>query len=361
MTRDTKLRLIWIIAGGLMVLTRIIVGQQPQIIEQWYSRGIFPLIRIAIDYTIAMLPFPLILLFIAYIIYRLKTGLGYLLDKTISLRDRVQGSILRLLSFSSGLIFFFLLLWGFNYARVPVEDQLNLQLQALTYEELIDQLEKEVSYLDSYRHTISESPEALSAVHLPDDLEKKMRALVEQTMESLGYPTVGRVQARMLQPKGVILRISTSGFYFPWTGESHLDAGLHPIQLPSVLAHELAHGYGITDEGSCNFIAYLACLNSSDPFLQYAGHFGYWKYLRSSLYRQNNEAYQEHMESLTPGVKNDLKAVRKEMDLYPDILPKIRNLTYDTYLKTQGISDGIANYSRIILLVHAWEKKGTNL
>jgi hypothetical protein len=50
------------------------------------------------------------------------------------------------------------------------------------------------------------------------------------------------------------------------------------------------------------------------------------------------------------GVKNDLRAIYNEMDKYPDILPTVRDVVYNNYLKAQGISEGIQNYSRILML-----------
>lgn len=353
---------LWIGLGAMMILLRVIFGQNPVVIETWYSRTIFPIIRQLIDHTIAFLPFPAILLFIVFVIYKLATGIKAWRRPGLRLPQKLLNALMGLSAFFGGLVFFFLLLWGFNYARIPIEEQLQLDLEPLTYQELRQELAKETDMLIRLRESIvGEDSAALAAKHLPKNLEPELRELVEQTMESLGYPKRGRVQARMLQPKGILLRISTSGFYFPWTGEAHIDAGLHPIQLPAVIAHELTHGYGITDEGTCNFIAYLACLSAKDPFIRYSGHFSYWRYLRGSVSRQNPEAFAEYKANLHAGLSTDVEAVKKQMDKYPDILPTIRNLTYETYLKAQGISEGIANYRRIVLLVHAWQSKGLHL
>ena len=362
MTKKIKRQFIWIGLGLLAVVSRIVLGLNPMVIEEYYSRTLFPFIRILIDYTTALLPFPVILLFIGFVLYRLVNGIRMLVvNKEWSIWEKTRNALLGLLSFLGGITFFFLLLWGFNYGRVSIEDQLGLDLKPLTFEELQEELQKMTKILESTREKIPGSTEeALGQAHTPEKLETQLRALVENTMESLGYPNTGRVQARILQPAGILLRISTSGFYFPWTGESHVDAGLHPIQLPSVLAHELVHGYGITDEGTCNFIAYLACSSSKDPFIRYAGQFGYWRYLRGSLNRFDSEAFARYKDGLAPALSADVDAVRKQMDLFPDILPKVRNLTYETYLKAQGISEGIKNYRRIVLLVYAFERKGKN-
>jgi len=53
----------WIALGSFAILVRILLGGSPEIIEQYYSQGIFLGIRSVIDSTFGLLPFPLIYLF----------------------------------------------------------------------------------------------------------------------------------------------------------------------------------------------------------------------------------------------------------------------------------------------------------
>jgi hypothetical protein len=153
------------------------------------------------------------------------------------------------------------------------------------------------------------------------------------------------------------LRISTAGVYIPFTGEGNIDPGLHYLQLPFVMAHEMSHAYGFGDEGTCNFLAYLACTQSEDLFLKYVGHLYYWRYVASDYREFQPEAYKDFFETLPVGVKSDLAAIRQEMDKYPDIFPAVRDAAYTAYLQAQGIQEGLKNYDRVIMMVHAWKKR----
>ncbi len=153
------------------------------------------------------------------------------------------------------------------------------------------------------------------------------------------------------------MRISTAGFYLPFTGECNIDAGLHPIQLPFVVAHEYAHAYGITDEGSCNFLAYLSCNQSADPFVRYAGSLSYWRYIAGNYQAYYPKEYALFRKQLPKGIIADLDAINANGRKYPDILPRVRDFAYDSYLKSQGIEEGLESYSRIIMLVKAWKEK----
>jgi len=54
-------------------------------------------------------------------------------------------------------------------------------------------------------------------------------------------------------------------------------------------------------------------------------------------------------------VKQLLSDIHKNDAKYPDLLPKFRNAVYDTYLKSQGVADGLHSYSRVVQLVWAYE------
>ena len=180
---------------------------------------------------------------------------------------------------------------------------------------------------------------------------------MEQWLQENDYPVVGKVRGRELYPKGIFLRFSSSGLYFPFTAEGHVDAGVHPLQKPPIIAHEMSHGYGFGDEGTCNFTAYLTCRDAADPAIAYCGHLNYWRTLAINYLRYKPKEYRQFRSKLPVGIQNDLDAINENLDRYPDLMPKLRYYAYDSYLKAQGIDEGIKNYNRVIMLVHAWRKQ----
>ena len=123
------------------------------------------------------------------------------------------------------------MLWGFNYSRLPVEEQLGLELKPLTFSELKEEFAHETEIIKRLRNDIpGVSREPVSEEMLPEGLEKKLRAELETWLGQHGFSTAGRVRGRYVLPKGIFLRFSSSGLYFPFTGEGHIDAGLHALQ-----------------------------------------------------------------------------------------------------------------------------------
>lgn len=336
-----------------------LVGNDSSLVENVYSRGLFLFLRVILDHTIGLIPIPflyvLILLLLVYLVFRIRKGIKS--EKTIL--HKLGSSILTLLAIAGGAIFLFQFLWGFNYSRLSLETQLNISPKALSVNELKKELDANTIILNRKRSQVPNVDSfAFTESSLPTNMEKKIRKELAYVLKELGYPSSSQPPLRLLRPKGLLLRISTAGFYLPFTGECNVDAGLHPTQIPFVIAHEYAHAYGITDEGSCNFLAYLSCSNSSDPFIQYSGYLNYWRYLASDYRYLKRAEYDEFRKQLPIGIVNDLDAINKTLSKYPDIFPTIRNATYDAYLKTQGISEGLESYNRIVMLVKAWKEKG---
>ncbi|MEO1516603.1 MAG: DUF3810 domain-containing protein [Bacteroidota bacterium] len=356
MPKNKDKRWIWLVLGIIMISLRYLLGDSPLFIERYYTRGLYIGIRWLLDHTIGLMPVPMLYVLILSLLIWGIVRLIRSFQRGFLWWQWLFQTLYSLFAFVSAVVFFFLLLWGFNYARQPLEDQIGIQPKPLDRRELLEELSHYTPLLVTNRLQVRADSVPLSEGDAPGELLPQIRPLVEATLASLDFPDSGDPRLRCLLPKGVLLRISTAGFYMPLTGECHIDAGLHPIQQPFVMAHEYFHAYGFTDEGSCNFLAFLACIESEEPFIRYAGYMGYWRYLASGYRRADPDLYASFYYNLPAVIRTDLKAIRERMDEYPDIMPRFRNLAYNTYLKAQGIPEGMKNYSRIVMLAAAWRK-----
>ncbi len=346
----------WVALGVAAVVLRNALSAES--IERYYSRGLFPLIRRGFDALTGLLPFALVYLAVPLLLAALVWQIFRWAKSKNSIGIKLLNALTSLLAFAGGLVFFFLALWGFNYGRTPLEKQIGIEPNPLTVSELRTELESATADVLLHRASLHVSVDSAISAPAHGDLESEMRRELTSTLQAFGFPTPGKMRGRVLFPKGILLRISTAGVYVPFTGEGHIDGGLHYLQLPFVLAHEMSHGYGFGDEGTCNFLAYLACIRSDNPYLQYVGHLYYWRYVAAEYRGFEPEVYAEFRKTLPSGLIADLKAIQVEMEKYPDILPAVRDAAYSTYLKAQGIEEGLKNYDRVIMLVKAWRERG---
>lgn len=169
------------------------------------------------------------------------------------------------------------------------------------------------------------------------------------------------VKCRIIHPKGVLLIWSTAGIYWPFAGESQIDAGLYEKERPFVIAHELAHGMGWTNEGECNFIAYESCMQSRNALFIYSAQLQYWRTLIAEVAHQDTARIRELKSSLSFEVKEDLKKIAISQSSYPDVLPEIRNFIFNKYLESNNVHGGIKSYSEMILLVMNYKRKQAEL
>jgi hypothetical protein len=124
--------------------------------------------------------------------------------------------------------------------------------------------------------------------------------------------------------------------------------------MPFAAAHEMAHGYGITDEGAANFLAFLACSASSAPAVKYSGYAAYWSYAAGELPRAE---FKSSWDGLPEGMRTDIRASREQAARYRGAIERLSQKVYARYLRSQGIRDGLRSYSRFVSLVEAWKKK----
>jgi hypothetical protein len=328
-------------------------------IETVYSRSFFVWLRYLWDFTLPSLPIPLFYVFWMGVI-------AWLIRSVILFRRarRMQGTLnkpwtnlgIRTLNSIALLVSVFLLAWGFNYGRVEVNEKIGFELYQPTLDELRERVYTEAIELAELRKQITSDTTSLEADYFyePEDV---VRSLVRQALVSKDYPDPGRPRLRQLSPKGILLRWSTAGVYWPWAGEGNIDAGLHPLQKYPVGAHELAHAYGFGDEGTCTFWAWLAGQQTKDPVPAYAFKLDYWRRLAGKLRQQEPQAYWKwRAENLDPGIRNDLQAIYDNSEQYKDIAPVIRDVAYDTYLKAQGIHEGLLNYGKVIRMVEGYRR-----
>ena len=325
-------------------------------VERIYGQRIFVGIRVLLDTVLGWIPIPITYLFIFILLILVlrsirrgyKSGIG---------KSKTWMKWIKNLSIWFGwIIFFFYFLWGLNYDRPPVSYRLPFEIEPIQETSFLDECRLQASTLNDLRNQFNRAiDQAVDSYPQQRIVDKILEDAIELGNQ-FGYSILGKPQIRYLKPSGILLRIATAGFYNPFSGECNIDNGLHEIQKPFVTAHEIFHGLGVTGEGDCNFLAYIICHQSEDPFIRYSGELGYWRYLAGPLRRTDRELSDALWEQMDPKVLDDFKEIRNRLNRYPDIAPRLRKAFYTTYLKTNKISDGLANYNNIVKMVINWRK-----
>ena len=147
-----------------------------------------------------------------------------------------------------------------------------------------------------------------------------------------------------------------SGVYTFVTGEANINTNYPDFVRPFTIAHEMAHQRGVAKEEEANFVAYLVCLSSDDPYVRYSACTTMLQYLGDALYKADKDRYQEVYGSVLPvQYSGEMKAYSLFFNAYRDsTASKVTKAVNDTYLSSQGEKAGTASYGLVVDLAVAY-------
>ena len=145
-----------------------------------------------------------------------------------------------------------------------------------------------------------------------------------------------------------------TGVYAFFTGEANLNVVFPDYTLPYTAAHEMAHQRGIAREDEANFMAYLVCLESDDPYIRYSAHLNMYEYVASALYDASPTLYYDAVARLDTDVRYELAAYSEFFDKYREsTASQISGAVNDTFLQIQG-TPGTKSYGMVVDLAVAY-------
>jgi hypothetical protein len=232
----------------------------------------------------------------------------------------------------------FLLFWGLNYRRVPLEQKLAF---------------------DSTR--VQRAPGFAFARHAVDEVNMLAASAKSSTADDRAlFDALSEVAQRLGAKRTTLVaqpRRSTLAWYFqtaaidgmtdPLFLEIILNPDLLPFERPFVLAHEWAHLAGYANEADANFIAWLTCIRA-DPPARYSGWLSAYQHVGNALPREDRRTLQAALSQI---VVTDLTAAGQRFARSSPAVRAAAQGAYDTYLKANRIEEGIANYNSVVRLM----------
>lgn len=148
------------------------------------------------------------------------------------------------------------------------------------------------------------------------------------------------------------------GYYFPFSMEANYNTSMYIANVPATLCHELAHLKGFIYEDDANFIGFLACINSEDPFYRYSGYLSVLNYVEKE-YKKASGKQEFGSVSLAKSVRADdifltseaWERVEENAVVETAVVKAASNQFMETTLVINGVSDGMKSYSRVVQLL----------
>ena len=345
----------------LAVAMYFILPHFPAVCEYVFSRGLFKLITVPIGFVASLIPISLTELLAVLALPALVTVIAVFAVKLAKSRHR-RKTLLKAGKFTAGAIsvacFMYMVCHGVNYYRYPIETLMNLDTSQKTPDDLYNacvilaqgaaQAREELEIPDSEPFTFSES--------LYTELSRANDGYKQLVSE---YPFLW---TSILRVKPVILSepwsyTGITGMYFPLFAECNANTAQPDYAIPFTAAHESAHSRGIAFENECNFLAFLSCINSTYPEYRYSGYMEAFVYCSNALYSYDPELWRGTQQYLTNGMYLDFSAMNEYIDSHKGKVSEVSETVNDTFIKVQGVEDGVFSYDRVTELILAYYAK----
>ena len=251
----------------------------------------------------------------------------------------------------------FHLLWGMNYYRVPLSENLGIN-PGYSDRELLDLTNRLIAKSNTLQMEIT--GDTIKAVTIP----YKRSAVFDKVEASYGrlkmdYPefTYRNPALKTSLISLVLTYMGYSGYLNPFTNEAQVNRLIPKFRLPVVSAHEIAHQLGYSAENEANFIGYLAMLNSGDPYFEYSATAYALGYCLNEIKRRGDPLYEELAASVNHGVMANYMELKEFWDTYKNPAEPVFKSVFSTFLKANNQRDGIASYNRVVSLLVGYHKK----
>lgn len=156
----------------------------------------------------------------------------------------------------------------------------------------------------------------------------------------------------------VMSKLLISGVFSPYTMEANICTEGPDFLRGSTMMHEQSHLRGYMNEAEANFIAFLACENSEDPYFEYSGTCSALIYAMNALYKEDYESWLEIRQRYSESLDADMKAQNAYVSANKGTVSNVSDKVNDTYLKINSQTDGVKSYSAVVnLLLAYWRYK----
>lgn len=341
-----------ILTSGFVFQT--LAAFNPWLIERFYSRTIYPRVIGVISVVSGMVRISVgEIITICFVSVLMMVLLAFCVG-LVRRRNGRRSWILQWVRcgtwVAAGSLWLFLFTFGLNYQRP-------LLFELLGYEQRkVEPLELErlgSSLVESVNLTYLEAHEGGRTA---PDSEAVVKLLNESygSIHELGLlPQGDFAPPKAVYASEILTRLGISGIYFPLTAEPNFNADIPDFQMPFAIAHEMAHQRGIARESEANFVAYVVCVNSRDPFVRYAGYRNGLGVL-SELYRVEPEKAKELVKQLGPGYREDSRRAAAFWAKASGPAGALSHRVNDLYLRANRVKAGVADYSNSTTLIIAY-------
>lgn len=337
--------------------------------EEVFAKRIYKVLSVVISAVTGILPFSLaeciVILGPVLILVLIIRFIIHIVKKKEERFVRCMLALVNVACVAAVIFFVYVIGCGVNYHRVSVANYREITVRDSSKEELYALCTELAEKASVLRAELTDYEDEEGVFRLPVS-NRELGKLVKEGYESLSKD-MPVLKGFYPAPKGIFFSkvfsaMEITGVFTCWTMEANVNVDIPDYSRASTMAHELGHLHGFMREDEANFLAYLACMASDSPMVQYGGTMLALIYAGNALAAQDIELYGKLWTGYHEGVIRDLRANSAYWDQYRDtVISKTADKVNDTYLKVNKQEDGVRSYGRVVDLLLAEYRKKLNL
>jgi hypothetical protein len=343
---------------ALLIIPQVIIvkwlGNYPEFIETYYSKGIYPFISGFWRTILGWIPFS-----VGDIIYALLIilGVGYIIVNRMSIKKNLLGFLRDIAMVLSVAYFTFYILWGLNYYREPLAKTMELG-DKHSQQDLVNFVEQLIRKTNEIHFQITKDTSKI--VEVPYT-KKEIFELTLKGYESLEkqipFFTYNRPSLKKSIFSTALTYMGYGGYLNPFTNEAQANSKLPNFRFPVICGHEIGHQLGFSAENETNFIGYLVTANNEDIYFKYAAYSYALSYCLNELARRDHDVFKSQYSKLNPGVKKNYREEANFWQAHENPLEPVFKSIFNTFLKANNQKGGIKSYNAVVsLLVNYYQE-----
>ncbi len=256
-------------------------------------------------------------------------------------------------------LFYVLFFWSFGvgYNTSTIDKKLNLERKAVTSEELYntavilaEKTNEEAKSIAFRSMNFSIMPYDIG------ELSHKLNEDYKTFLKDNKFLSSIRGELKPVMLSRALSYTHITGIYSYFTGEANINTHFPDYTIPFTAAHEFAHQRGVAREDEANFIAFLVCKDSSDPYIRYSAYMNMLDYVLNALYSTDKELHSKVIRSMNTNAVYELIAYSDFFDQFRDsVASTVSGTVNDTFLKLNG-TEGEKSYGMVVDLAVAYYK-----
>lgn len=236
--------------------------------------------------------------------------------------------------------------WGINYHRIPLSEQLNAS-NAYTTSSLIQATSYFIDKTNKIHSTLS-NHDSLPII-IPYSTKKILKLGAEAIKNK--YPSFKSKSIKASLWSFPLSYMGFGGYLNPFTLEAQVNTLQPKLRILTTACHEIAHQLGFAAEDEANYIGMTTSMNSTDPYMRYAGHSLALQYCLVELRKRDKEAFTNHYNTIHGGVIENYREISLFWQQHQNPFEPFFKKSYDVYLKANHQSAGIESYQLVVDLL----------